>query len=416
LLAAGQSGIRVRPLGGNRAGEVRIGRFLRNPRVTSAEMLSVASERTAELVEARHVLVIQDTTTLRDDGDQASMRLHPAIAVDAADGALLGLTYASFLHRTQRRTVHHNQRAFEDKESCRWLNVTADAAKLAAAGAASVTVVMDREGDIYEEFACRPAEVEVVVRAKHDRLLLDGQRLFTCADQWPELGCDTIAIPAGPGRAARQAVVSLRSGLVTIKRPKRCYPAQAAKLPETVSVWFVEARETDPPPGTTPAHWRLLSTHPLTTLADAQRITRFYRQRWTIEELFRVMKTKGFDIEAVRMADTAPFENLTIATLIAAVQVLQMVRERDGIAGRPLQDILDPNEQPALEAICRSLEGKTAKQKNPHPCASLAYMAWVCARLGGWTGYYGKPGPVVMLQGMIRLETLRQGWHLRNVV
>ena len=128
------------------------------------------------------------------------------------------------------------------------------------------------------------------------------------------------------------------------------------------------------------------------------------------------MKTKGFDIEAVRMADTAPFENLTIATLIAAVQVLQMVRERDGIAGRPLQDILDPNEQPALEAICCSLEGKTAKQKNPHPCGSLAYMAWVCARLGGWTGYYGKPGPIVMLQGMIRLETLRQGWHLRGLV
>jgi hypothetical protein len=30
------------------------------------------------------------------------------------------------------------------------------------------------------------------------------------------------------------------------------------------------------------------------------------------------MKTKGFDIEAVRMADETPFENLTAATLIAA--------------------------------------------------------------------------------------------------
>ena len=29
-------------------------------------------------------------------------------------------------------------------------------------------------------------------------------------------------------------------------------------------------------------------------------ITGFYRQRWTIEQVFRVMKTKGFDIEAVR--------------------------------------------------------------------------------------------------------------------
>ncbi|MGL4962523.1 MAG: hypothetical protein ACRC67_14925, partial [Inquilinus sp.] len=45
-----------------------------------------------------------------------------------------------------------------------------------------------------------------------------------------------------------------------------------------------------------------------------------------------------------------------------------------------------------LEACCAQLEGKTQRQKNPHPKGSLAYAAWVCARLGGWTGYYGKPG------------------------
>ncbi|MGA8447201.1 MAG: hypothetical protein WB766_18710, partial [Roseiarcus sp.] len=41
-----------------------------------------------------------------------------------------------------------------------------------------------------------------------------------------------------------------------------------------------------------------------------------------------------------------------------------------------------------------------AKQKNPHPPGSLAFAAWVFARLGGWTGYYGKPGPIVMLRGL----------------
>lgn len=54
------------------------------------------------------------------------------------------------------------------------------------------------------------------------------------------------------------------------------------------------------------------------------------------------MKTKGFDIEAERVAEDGLFENLTTATMIAAIQVLQMVRERDGAAGRPLQDALDP--------------------------------------------------------------------------
>jgi hypothetical protein len=30
------------------------------------------------------------------------------------------------------------------------------------------------------------------------------------------------------------------------------------------------------------------------------------------------------------------------------------------------------------------LEGKTALLKNPHPPHSLAFAAWVIARLGGW--------------------------------
>jgi Transposase DDE domain len=108
-----------------------------------------------------------------------------------------------------------------------------------------------------------------------------------------------------------------------------------------ITLSFVEAREIGPPPGATPAHWRLLTAHSVATLADATRITRFYHQRWTIEQLFRRMKTKGFDIEAVRVADNGPFENLTTATPIAAIQVLQMVRERDGAAGRALEDVLD---------------------------------------------------------------------------
>jgi hypothetical protein len=85
---------------------------------------------------------------------------------------------------------------------------------------------------------------------------------------------------------------------------------------------------------------------------------------------------------------------------------MQLVRERDGRAGRPLEDVFEPDERPALEAVCAELEGKTERQRNPHPRDSLAFAAWVCARLGGWTGYYGKPGPVVMLRGLHRFSPL----------
>jgi hypothetical protein len=140
----------------------------------------------------------------------------------------------------------------------------------------------------------------------------------------------------------------------------------------TVSLSFVEVCEVDPPAGVPPIHWRLLTTHEVSTLADALRMTRYYRERWTIEQLFRVMQTKGFDIEAARIEDATPFENLATATLIAAIQVLQMVRDRDGLAARPLHDF-DPADQPALQAICATLQGKTERQKNP-ACAGLARL------------------------------------------
>jgi len=126
LVTVGQAGVRVRCLGGNRAGEVRIGRFLRNRRVTPQEMMATARAHTAGLVKGRHVLAIQDTTSLRDDGDQRSLHLHPMIAVDAADGTLLGLVHATFLRRTGGSRAQRNNRRFEAKESRRWLDATAE--------------------------------------------------------------------------------------------------------------------------------------------------------------------------------------------------------------------------------------------------------------------------------------------------
>ena len=417
LVEVGQSGVNLRALGAGRAGEVRFGRFLRCDAVTLGEMIATACAHTKSLVTGRHILAIQDTTTLRDDGDQRSLNLHPTIAVDAGDGALLGLVHAELLARDgSAGKVHCNKRPFEEKESRRWLDATRASATLLVAGARAVTVVGDREADIYEDFALRPPEVDVLYRANHDRLLHDGATLFSKPAGWKPLGRETIVVPAASGRRARRVVLALRAGLVTLRRPKRNRAAEAAKLPATVTLTLVEAREVKPPAGSEPVVWRLLTSHTVTRFAEAKRITGFYRQRWTIEQLFRTMKTKGFDIEASRVAEGGPFEKLAIATLIAAIEVLSLVRERDGAAGRPATDVFAAAELPIIAAVSDSLEGRTARQKNPHAPGSLAHAAWVCARLGGWTGYYGKPGPVVMLHGMLRLRAMIEGFRLAGTV
>ena len=158
-----------------------------------------------------------------------------------------------------------------------------------------------------------------------------------------------------------------------------------------------------------------MTTHRIERFDQARWLTGLYRKRWVIEQLFRTIKTKGFDIERVSMAE-APFEKLAATALVVGVSCLQLVQDRDGRAKRPLQDVFQSADQPALEALADQLQGNTEKQKNPHPKGSLAFAAWVCARLGGWTGYYGKPGPVVMLRGLYQFRAIQHGWSLAKNV
>jgi hypothetical protein len=168
-----------------------------------------------------------------------------------------------------------------------------------------------------------------------------------------------VEIPAAPGRKARNAELSISFGTVEIMRPNS--RSASSTLPKTIAVTLVIGREIDPAEGEKPALWFLLTTHHVNDIADARRIIGFYRLRWTIEQLFRTMKTKGFDVEALRQEQDGPLENLVTAILVAAVKVMQLVAERDGKAKRPLTDVFDPDDQPALERLCQSLEGNTEK-------------------------------------------------------
>ena len=413
LVEAGRGGIAVRSLGGGRAGEMRLTRFLRNSKVTVGEIVEGAALRTQARVAGRHILAIQDTTSLREKTGGRSLKSHPVMAVDAEVGSVLGLVHASFLASEGGQRATRKERDFVVKASRRWLDGAQAAACLREAGALCVTVVADRESDIYEMFARKPAAVELLIRAAQDRALEDGSALFSYLASQPLAGRMSVDFPAAAGRSARTAEIALRFCQACIKRPGN--RGKDCDLPESIAVNLVEAREISPPGGEEAALWRLITTHAVNTFEDARYLAGLYRQRWQIEELFRTLKTRGFDIERVTIAE-GPFEKLAAAALVAAVSVLQLVQERDGRAKRPLDDVFHPDERRTLEAVSASLEGKTERQKNPHPKGSLAYAAWICARLGGWTGYYGKPGPIVMLRGLHQFRAIQHGWTLaRNV-
>jgi hypothetical protein len=368
-------------------------------------MLSEAGLRTAERCRGRDVLVIQDTTVVRSEGGGGDY-LHAVLALDAEDDTILGLVDGQFLQRASGRKALRRALPIEEKESFRWLE-GADQAASVCAGARQVTIVADREGDIYEAFALRPEGADLLVRAAQDRSLEDGGQLFTALDALPEAGQADLDLPAQPGRRRRTARLAVRFATMTLARPNRSF---RAGLPDAVEMQLVDVREVSPPAGEPAVHWRLLTTRPVGDAAEAWAIVDLYRKRWAIEQLFRTLKTQGFDIEGLRIEDPQPRDKLVTAALIAAVAIQQLVHARDGGPGplRPCTDIFQPEDIPLLEAYCAKLEGKTERQKNPHPKGSLAYAAWVCARLGGWTGYYGKPGPVVMLQGWLEIQSAKR--------
>jgi len=409
LIDRGAEAVRVRRLGGNRAGELRITRFLRNPAVTVEEMFAEARARTAQRCLDRDVLVIQDTTVIRSDGGGGDY-LHVAVALDEQDGSIMGLVDAQFLHRGSGRKAVRRELPIEEKESFRWLEAAEEAASTCA-GARRITVIADREADIFEAFAFRPQGVDLLVRAAQDRSLEDDGRLFAKLDALPEAGRAELDLPAQPGRKRRMAQLEIRYATLPLARPNRSF---RDGLPELLELNVVDVREVGAPDGEVAVHWRLLTTRPVACVADAWVVVDLYRRRWAIEQLFRTCKTQGFDIEGLLIEDAAPRERLVAATLIAAIAIQQLVHAREGGPGplRPSTDVFEPQDLPLLEAYCAKLEGKTEKQKNPHPKGSLAYAAWVCARLGGWTGYYGKPGPIVMLRGWLEIQAAKRAIHI----
>lgn len=416
----------LRKLGGSRAGEVRFGRFLRNREVTMSEMLAEAGRATGERVGGRHILAIQDTTELNfsahrrrkqgfgtvGNGVDIGLFMHPVVAVDAATGGIVGLAGATVLNRTERARAPRRKRPLSDKESRRWLD-GAETAGRVLCGARLITVVADRESDIYEEFSRRPANVELLTRAAQDRALEDGGRLFETCAAMPTRQRFVIDVAAKGSRPARQATVALAFGEVTIKRPRN---GAAPTLPATLRLDVVVVREIAPPDGAVPVRWVLLTTHQVASTAQARRILAWYRLRWIIEQVFRTLKGQGFAIEDSQIVDAATLAKLATTALIAAVRVMQLVRGRDGRTGQSLTDAFAAEDEVLIEALVSRLEGNTEKQKNPHPCGSLARAAWVIGRLGGWSGYsgggYKPPGPKTMYDGLVKFNAIKQGWGL----
>jgi hypothetical protein len=413
---------------GKRASVVRFDRFFGNPRVTVEGLLEGWGEQTAEAAAGRHVLAIQDTseikfkTTTEDrrglgkvgKGNSHGLLLHAMLAVDAETSGCLGLVGGQIWTRVGTVKVSRTERVLADKESLRWLS-TAERAKAVLSQARMVTVVADRESDIYAEWARLPGpNFHLLTRAMSDRRLLGGGTLFQAANAFAPAGTASIELRDRPNRPARQANLTLRFGDVTIRPPKN---GIEPGLPDSIPLTFVEVIELEPPEKAEPVHWRLLTTHRVDDSVMAWQIVDWYRARWTIEQLFRVLKQQGLRLEDSQIDSADRLLKLTAVAAKAACTIMQLVHARDGRSAEHASLIFSKAEIGALETLSQEYAGTTKLQTNPHPRHSLAWAAWLIARLGGWDGYPKSkpPGPITFRHGLQYFSAYAHGWTNRNV-
>lgn len=412
-------------------------RFLHNEHIEERKLIRGITNRLPAHVAGKHVLMLEDTSEVHYHRQAGRIKnpaglgdagrsplgyfIHPSLVVNAEDASVLGLSNIHVWHRDKKRaydTGSRKKRPIEDKESYKWI-LGAQRSKCVLNKAEQVTVIQDRDGDIFESFARLPDDhMQLLIRSKTDRRIVDDH------DKWlyRKLSRQPVAVvyelevkSDNKKRKKRKARIEVRFTRVRIKRPATL----GEPYPLYIELTAVEALEQaqSVPKGEAPIHWRLLTTHRVEDFTQAVQIVYWYSLRWLIEEFFRVLKTKGFNLESSLLGSGWALRKLGILTMQAATKVMQLRQStRDVDCPLPVDIIFDEQEQKCLQDLSRTLEGKTQKLKNPYPAHLLSWASWIIARLGGWKGYQSQrpAGVITLTRGLERFEAIFVGWKLAN--
>jgi len=408
-------------------------RFFSNEKVTEEALINAMKGRSSYLCTDKDVLVLQDTTEINLENHRNRLKkdsgigltgnnkylgffVHGNLVLDANTEMILGFSDIQLWHRPEDKEAKqdgvNSTIPIEDKESYKWIK-TCTQSKEHLSAARSVTLIEDREGDIYEQFALIPDDrTHLIIRGKNNRSLSGGQKLFDCLAQQSVSGSYNIDLinDIRKGIEKRTATVAVRFCAITIKKPKNL---KRTDIAQEVELYAVEVREINSTVKE-PILWRILTTHKLASYEDAIGIVNKYRLRWHIEQLFRLLKKKGFCIESSEMETGWAIRKLTVMALNAALRVMQLLLARDNDDSQPIEQVFDEVEIKCLRMINETLQGGTDKSNNNHNPKKLSWATWIIAKLGGWKGYNIKrpPGPIALKKGLDKFNLIYEGWKL----
>lgn len=412
-------------------------RFLNHPKVTEEILAEEASSRLQSLVKGRHLLCIQDTSevnlTAHDNrikdktnlgkldyaGYALGFKIHPCFVIDAQHHTPLGFSDIKLWHRPfdkpNRVKRDYKKQSIDKKESYKWIE-GAQKSKAVLKQAQTITFVQDREADIYELFCSIPDDrTHLIVRSSFDRNSVEGGHLTDQLRQQPVAGMHVINLSTDKrlNRTKGAVELEIRFCKTTIKQPKNSH---TKGISTTKELYLVEAKEVNSNNKREKIYWRLLTTHKVEDFNMALQIVEWYRARWYIEQLFRLLKNKGFQIENTEMESGGAIRKLSIMMLMAILKIMQMrlAYDDDEQQGQPITEVFTATEIECLEKVNLKLQGKTIKQQNQYNPQRTKWATWIIARLGGWKAYnsQGPPGLIVLKRGLERFSYVLDGYLL----
>ncbi len=420
--------------------ELSFYRFWGNAKVSESSLIDIATNHCQlQCVNLSHVLFLEDTSDLSVEKhrqritDQTGLGwlrnrhlgfyCHPTLVVNALDHSLLGCIHLHLWHRQDdqgsKKDRKYKQQPLEQKESYRWSFCGLESRKRLPE-IAQVTVVQDREGDMYESFHLfQKNGLDFVIRQSQNRKVLspDTIQIKEYARNLSAICEYELEIRGHKKRKSRRAQMEIRFARVCICRPSHL---KTGEYPDSLTLYVVQVKEKQEsvPPGEKAIEWTLYTSHQVTSPAQALEVVGYYKARWIIEDLFRTLKRQGVNYEASQLETGAALRKLFVMAFMAAIQILQLRQAREGNASQKTSLVFSDEQVECMKDLLVQLQGKTNKQKNPFDKENLAWATWIIARLGGWKAYnsQGPPGVITLHEGWVRFHTLFQGWRLAKLM
>jgi hypothetical protein len=414
-------------------------RFFDNERVEPWSVLQPHHQATLERIRQHAiVLTVQDTTELDMTREQEQVggplswetqigfHNHVLLAI-TPERVPLGVMEAEIWARDPEDFHKRDQKAqkpIEEKESYRWLQGYRRACEIAEASPQTLVVcISDSEGDVFECYAEAAAEAqengkrkaEWIVRSAQDRCTTTaGVSMMATVTPTPVLHRFEVKVSkrrasSGKGktqkrrqeREARTATCTVQATRVSLKAPGR----KGMRL-NNQAVNVVLVREVNPPPGAEPIEWLLLTSLPIGTLEQVQKVVEYYCCRWEIEIYFRILKS-GCRVEELQLETAERFTACLAVYLIVAWRVMYVT-----MMGRTCPDL--PCDAVFADEEWQSVYWVVTKQPPPKVAPSLERMVQLIASLGGYLGRKsdGPPGPQPIWIGIQRMHDYAIAWTI----